>query len=92
MHFAAINPAAFGLAALFVLQGVLFSVAAARGTLRFFFRGWLLLRFEAAFGLVPGLLLSALCYSAYHIAYGMSTGETTVVAARRSRSHAPHNT
>jgi hypothetical protein len=25
-----------------------------------FFRGWLLLRFEAAFGLVPGLLLSAL--------------------------------
>lgn len=40
-----------------------------------FFRGWLLLRFEAAFGLVPGLLLSALCYSAYHIAYGMSTGE-----------------
>jgi membrane protease YdiL (CAAX protease family) len=40
-----------------------------------FFRGWLLLRFEAAFGLVPGLLLSALCYSAYHVAYGMSTGE-----------------
>ena len=28
-----------------------------------FFRGWLQLRFEAAFGLVPGLILSALCYS-----------------------------
>jgi uncharacterized protein len=40
-----------------------------------FFRGWLLMRFEAAFGLVPGLLLSATCYSAYHIAYGMSGGE-----------------
>lgn len=36
-----------------------------------FFRGWLQLRFEAAFGLVPGLLLSALCYSLYHVGYGM---------------------
>jgi hypothetical protein len=35
MHFAAINPAAFGFAVLFVLQGLLFIVAAARGTLRF---------------------------------------------------------
>ena len=35
MHFAALNPAAFGFAALFVLQGVLFLVAAARDTLRF---------------------------------------------------------
>jgi len=35
MHFAAINPAAFGFATLFVLQGVLFIVAAARGTLHF---------------------------------------------------------
>ena len=35
MHFAALNPAAFAFAALFVLQGVLFIVAAARGTLRF---------------------------------------------------------
>ena len=39
-----------------------------------FFRGWLQLRFEAAFGLVPGLILAALCYSLYHIGYGM-TGE-----------------
>lgn len=40
-----------------------------------FFRGWLQLRFEAAFGLVPGLLLSALCYSFYHVGYGMEPGE-----------------
>ena len=36
-----------------------------------FFRGWLQLRFEKAFGLVPGLILGALCYSLYHIGYGM---------------------
>lgn len=40
-----------------------------------FFRGWLQLRFEAAFGLVPGLLLGALCYSLYHVGYGMERGE-----------------
>jgi hypothetical protein len=40
-----------------------------------FFRGWLLLRFEAAFGTVPGVLLAALCYSVYHIGYGMEAGE-----------------
>jgi membrane protease YdiL (CAAX protease family) len=40
-----------------------------------FFRGWLQLRFEAAFGLVPGLILAALCYSFYHIGYGMTGGE-----------------
>jgi membrane protease YdiL (CAAX protease family) len=39
-----------------------------------FFRGWLQLRFEAAFGLIPGLIVAALCYSLYHIGYGM-TGE-----------------
>lgn len=39
-----------------------------------FFRGWLQLRFEAAFGLVPGLILGALAYSLYHVGYGM-TGE-----------------
>ena len=39
-----------------------------------FFRGWLQLRFEEAFGLVPGLVLGAVCYSLYHIGYGM-TGE-----------------
>ena len=40
-----------------------------------FFRGWLQLRFESAFGLVPGLILAALCYSLYHIGYGMTADE-----------------
>ncbi len=40
-----------------------------------FFRGWLQLRFEAAFGLLPGLLLGAVCYSLYHVGYGMDPGE-----------------
>jgi len=40
-----------------------------------FFRGWLQLRFEEAFGLVPGLILGAACYSLYHVGYGMSGGE-----------------
>lgn len=40
-----------------------------------FFRGWLQLRFEAAFGLVPGLVLGAVCYSLYHIGYGMGADE-----------------
>jgi hypothetical protein len=40
-----------------------------------FFRGWLQLRFEKAFGLVPGLVLSAACYSLYHVGYGMEGDE-----------------
>jgi uncharacterized protein len=40
-----------------------------------FFRGWLQLRFEAAFGIVPGLILAALCYSLYHVGYGMTLAE-----------------
>lgn len=40
-----------------------------------FFRGWLQLRFEAAFGIVPGLILGATCYSLYHIGYGMTPDE-----------------
>lgn len=40
-----------------------------------FFRGWLQLRFEAAFGLVPGLVLAALAYSLYHVGYGMAADE-----------------
>jgi membrane protease YdiL (CAAX protease family) len=40
-----------------------------------FFRGWLQLRFEEAFGLVPSLILGALCYSVYHVGYGMTSGE-----------------
>jgi len=40
-----------------------------------FFRGWLQLRFEEAFGLLPGLVLGALCYSLYHVGYGMTVQE-----------------
>lgn len=40
-----------------------------------FFRGWLQLRFEDAFGPVPGLVLAAMCYSLYHIGYGMALDE-----------------
>ena len=40
-----------------------------------FFRGWLQLRFEDAFGMVPGLILGALCYSLYHVGYGMTGSE-----------------
>jgi membrane protease YdiL (CAAX protease family) len=40
-----------------------------------FFRGWLQLRFEESFGLLPGLVLGALCYSLYHVGYGMSPQE-----------------
>ena len=40
-----------------------------------FFRGWLQLRFEEAFGAVPGVVLGALCYSLYHVGYGMDWSE-----------------
>jgi membrane protease YdiL (CAAX protease family) len=40
-----------------------------------FFRGWLQLRFEEAFGTVPGLVLAALCYGLYHVGYGMEWSE-----------------
>ena len=32
--------------------------------------GWLQLRFEEAFGIIPGIILAALCGSLYHIGYG----------------------
>ena len=40
-----------------------------------FFRGWLQLRFEESFGIVPSVILGALCYSLYHVGYGMATQE-----------------
>jgi hypothetical protein len=40
-----------------------------------FFRGWLQLRFEEAFGVVPSVIMGALCYSLYHVGYGMMWGE-----------------
>jgi membrane protease YdiL (CAAX protease family) len=40
-----------------------------------FFRGWMQLRFEEAFGLVPSILLASVFYSLYHIGYGMTWSE-----------------
>lgn len=42
-----------------------------------FWRGWVLLRLEEAFGIIPAILLGSLLYAAYHIGYGMPLGETT---------------
>ncbi len=35
-----------------------------------FICGWIQLRFEEAFGIIPGIILAALCGSLYHIGYG----------------------
>jgi membrane protease YdiL (CAAX protease family) len=40
-----------------------------------FFRGWLQLGFEEAFGRVPALVLGAGFYAIYHIGYGMEVSE-----------------
>lgn len=40
-----------------------------------FFRGWLQLRFEQAFGALPALGLGALAYAFYHLGYGMDLNE-----------------
>lgn len=40
-----------------------------------FWRGWVLLRLEEAFGLIPALILSSVLYAAYHIGYGMPLSE-----------------
>jgi membrane protease YdiL (CAAX protease family) len=40
-----------------------------------FFRGWLQMRLEKAFGMLPGLVLGALFYSLYHVGYGMTMDE-----------------
>jgi hypothetical protein len=40
-----------------------------------FWRGWVLLRLEEAFGLLPAILLGSVLYSAYHIGYGMTMSE-----------------
>lgn len=36
-----------------------------------FWRGWILLRLEGAFGVIPAVLLGSLLYAAYHIGYAM---------------------
>ncbi len=40
-----------------------------------FFRGWVQLRMEAYFGIIPSIFLSGIAYSLYHIGYGMAAGE-----------------
>ena len=40
-----------------------------------FWRGWVQLRLEEAFGFVPALVLGAALYAAYHVGYGMSVQE-----------------
>ena len=36
-----------------------------------FFRGWLQLRLEAAFGSIPAIIIGAIFYSFYHLSYGV---------------------
>jgi len=40
-----------------------------------FWRGWVQLRLEDAFGLVPAILLGSALYALYHIGYGMTASE-----------------
>lgn len=40
-----------------------------------FFRGWMQLGFERAFGAIPAVVLGAAFYALYHIGYGMDLGE-----------------
>ena len=40
-----------------------------------FFRGWMQLGFDRAFGAIPGIVLGAAFYSLYHIGYGMEWHE-----------------
>lgn len=40
-----------------------------------FWRGWVLLRLEEAFGIIPAILLGSALYAAYHLGYGMPIDE-----------------
>jgi uncharacterized protein len=40
-----------------------------------FWRGWVLLRLEAAFGILPAILIGSLLYALYHIGYAMPLSE-----------------
>ncbi|NPV07741.1 MAG: CPBP family intramembrane metalloprotease [Anaerolineae bacterium] len=42
-----------------------------------FWRGWVLLRLEESFGLIPAVLVGSLLYAAYHIGYAMPLSEIT---------------
>lgn len=41
----------------------------------FFWRGWVLLRLEESFGMIPAIILGSALYAAYHIGYGMPSSE-----------------
>ena len=54
----------------------LFALALAIGFFEaVFWRGWVLLRLEESFGIIPGILAGSLLYALYHIGYGMLTSE-----------------
>jgi membrane protease YdiL (CAAX protease family) len=40
-----------------------------------FWRGWVLMRLEESFGMIPAILLGSLLYAFYHIGYGMGMSE-----------------
>ena len=40
-----------------------------------FWRGWVLLRLEDCFGIIPAIVLGSILYSLYHIGYGMPASE-----------------
>lgn len=40
-----------------------------------FWRGWLFQKLEAAFGIIPGLLVGSALYAFFHIGYGMNMSE-----------------
>jgi len=40
-----------------------------------FWRGWVLLRLEESFGMIPAILIGSALYAAYHIGYGMPSSE-----------------
>jgi uncharacterized protein len=44
-----------------------------------FWRGWVLLRLEEAFGIIPAILLGSVLYAAYHVGYGMPASEMTTL-------------
>jgi len=44
-----------------------------------FFRGFIQLRMEKAFGIIPGILISSIMYALYHIGYGMTFDEMFVL-------------
>jgi len=44
-----------------------------------FYRGWVQLRMEEFFGIIPGIALSAVIYALYHIGYGMPANEIIIL-------------